>query len=760
MRKAPVTWLLLLLFYAGYSQVKPASKLGATLKHFLATEQKDQRFISNTKTGSFVSVFIEFTDQAQLVALPPTEIHIRTRTNNIATADIPIDQVERLAASPSIKRIELPLLLVKTDTIIKKVTGVDKVLGGLNPLDKSYSGSNVIMGIIDDGIDITHPDFMDATGKTRIKTLWNMDYAGTPPEGYLYGHVWAPDSIDQYVRKFQNQQIARWSMQERFGYGGHGTPVTGLAAGKNGVATNAEIISVALTAFADTLLRSDRVIDAIAFIYSKAKAQKKKCVINISLGVMDGGPHDGQTLVERAIDNFCAERNDLLICVSAGNNGNTWKHWGGFPIHKDSSYGFFRCAYKASLYVTVPKQFSSTLSISIGEAKLGDINRPNISPDSVYYQTPYINIADLVRSPMPLSFDSKLPNGNPSSTITFTASSYNDDYDELIITTDDHTSGTNGVIFDDHLYRFIFKGTGTVHAWYPFWNLHPIYFFGNNPYPDDPTYNSSDNGYTTNIPSHAFSVLSSGAYNIRSCYVNKRQNKVVYGYQPCQLTYFTSHGPTLDGRIKPDILSPGENVLTPRSRMDDFLDHEFIIDTDIQAFSGTSAASPITAGVAAMIWEKYPDFIRDSVINRIKSTAYADDYTLLNGPLPNNVSGWGKIDAFRALSGEITDYSLFCQNNVCEVTVVPTDPRVSNPYHFRFFPNPAFQFVIAEYNSETPLTLLMYNSIGQRVSEFKLPASPIVSRQIIYLNYFAPGIYFMRITGKNYSISQPLLIGR
>ena len=64
-------------------------------------------------------------------------------------------------------------------------------------------------------------------------------------------------------------------MQKLFGFSFHGTSVTSLAAGNNGVAIDADIVCVALTAFIDTILRSDRVIDGIAYIYSIAKSENK-----------------------------------------------------------------------------------------------------------------------------------------------------------------------------------------------------------------------------------------------------------------------------------------------------------------------------------------------------------------------------------------------------------------------------------------------------------------------------------------------------
>lgn len=755
--------LILLLFIGAnaFSQTNYEGKLSASLKYFLTSIPQDERFLFKKNDQLYVPVFLEMTDSNFIGALSKTGIQFRTVIGNIATADIPLNDVRRIASLPEIKRIELPLLFRKTDSIMLKMTKADKVLSGEAPLARAYSGKNVLIGIIDDGVDITHKDFQDSNGKTRLKALWNMDAPGLPPSGYFYGRLLTEDTLNYYINLNKSIPINPYKLQGIVGYAFHGSSVAGLAAGKNGIAPGADIVAVALTAFADTLLRSDRIIDAISFIYTIAKQREKKCIINISLGVMDGAPHDGKSMVERAIDNFCLNKTDILVCTSAGNNGNSWKHWGGFPIHPDSSFGFFRCAYKASIYFSIPKAFSPTLKISLTESKLGNINNPNIRKDSIYYQTPFVNISNLIQNSIPLSFNSYLRNGAASSTITFTASHYNNEYDELIITTDEHTSGTPGnPVFDDHLYRFIFKGSGIVHAWYPFLNLHPIYFFGQNPYPNDPTYHGTDNEYTTVIPTHAFTVLSSGAYNIRNCYVNA-QNKAATSYPSCQLTYFTSHGPTLDGRIKPDILSPGENVIAPRSKTQTYFWYGDEVDSSRYYFGGTSASSPITAGVAALVWERFPLFTRDSVINRIKSTAYSDPFTLINGPLPNNVAGWGKIDAFKAVSGVTANVELMCSPVECKSIIDPPPPiQPSYHYYIHIYPNPASNQITIQYTSPVSLQLKLYNTIGQLIKVENLPSSLYTINKNFNITNLPSEVYFIKIAGGKFVFKDKILVIR
>jgi minor extracellular serine protease Vpr len=766
--KMKAAFIFLVLFVAqdvfGQDKLSDvSSKYSAALKLFIASEQKDPHYIEIKNGIQYIPVFIELEQgAANIGVVQKAGVDIRTVTGTIATASIPFSQLAAVALLPSIKRIELPLLFRRnSDTLMQKFTTVDRVLGGNAPLTKPYTGEGVVIGIIDDGIEFGHPYFLDAAGKTTINAIWNMDYIGNPPSGYNYGTLWEKDSLNSFLNSTYNTG-SLLQFQRKFGSAGHGTAVASLAAGKNGVAPGAEIIAVALTAFLDTLLRSDRIVDGIAFINDRAKKMGKKCVINISLGTQWGGPHDGKTLVERAIDSLCTEEQGLLVCTSAGNDGNSWKHWGGFQIHPDSSFGLAKSTYEGAMYFSIPKQHSSSLLVSITDSRAPNFSSPAISRDSILYQTPFLRIDSIIQSPVPISFTSHLKNGIKSASITFSASHANSEYDELIITLKEYTSPANGLP-DLHVNRFIFKGSGMVHGYFPFLNLHPLYVFGNNPYPNDSTYRSTDCDYSTIIPTHAFSVLSSGAYNIRECYVNRLQNKVINAYPSCQLTYFTSRGPTFDGRIKPDVVTPGENVLSARSRWSDFLGHEFILDPNYQMFSGTSASSPITAGIAALVWQKFPSYTRDSIIQRIKSTAYNDNYTTdVLSPVPNNRSGWGKADAFKALTGVDTELSNECrQQTICKIDDIPILPSQSALINnFIIYPNPSNGTVFVKYSAIDPLVISVYNALGQLVHTTSLPAAPGSQVSTLRLSHLANGLYFFRcmvnkvVTTKTINISK------
>ena len=118
------------------------------------------------------------------------------------------------------------------------------------------------------------------------------------------------------------------------------------------------------------------------------------------------------------------------------------------------------------------------------------------------------------------------------------------------------------------------------------------------------------------------------------------------------MAFFSSRGPTTaDRSIKPDIASPGVNMVSTLS-YDSMIDHENIprYGDDYILLSGTSMATPVMAGVAADILQANPDLTPQQVIDLVKSTALpvADQSKLAQGAgLVNPVAAVEKALAMR-----------------------------------------------------------------------------------------------------------------
>jgi len=188
---------------------------------------------------------------------------------------------------------------------------------------------------------------------------------------------------------------------------------------------------------------------------------------------------------------------------------------------------------------------------------------------------------------------------------------------------------------------------------------------------------------------------------------------------------FTSHGPTFDGRVKPNVAVQGKNAIVASFNAE-----------GIQAGNGTSFSCPILAGMAACLWQAFPDKSNMEIYHAIEQSA--DHYNN-----PDNFTGYGIPNFANALYLLDKGSFDFIPRNLSPV-VYP------NPFRDRvelFFYSPYEQHII----------IRLFDPSGQLVWQkpFSINAQTYYSLSIGDLQRYARGLYALVIqSGDNFTVKK------
>lgn len=254
----------------------------------------------------------------------------------VYAVDLPLTALEAAAALDEVEYIESGRQFYPLLSSSVSETGADQVVNP--PAGQIGSdGSGVLIGIIDFGLDFTLDDFRNPDGSSRVAFLWDQTLSPqggeSSPAHFGYGVEYDQAAIDAALAALDPFAVVRHRPEPS----SHGTHVAGIAAGNGrsgdsdfpageytGVAPGATLVFVqpdardAQTTFTDSV----HVAEAISYCFAKADELGLPCVINMSLG-QNGGSHDGESIVERAIDSLLLQPGRAMV-LAAGNE-HIWR---------------------------------------------------------------------------------------------------------------------------------------------------------------------------------------------------------------------------------------------------------------------------------------------------------------------------------------------------------------------------------------------------------------------------------------------------
>lgn len=565
-------------------------------------------------------------------ALAALGIEATSITDELLTATLSFAQLEEVAQVESIERIELGAPAHSSIKFTRTDTGMDRVHNAnpkYNALGQSYTGRGVVVGVVDTGFEYGHAAFRRPDGSLRISRVWEQTTGyGRTPGLFNYGTELRTETEILNARTDNSSAT-------------HGTHVAGCAAGSDpsmpdyqGMAPDAELVLVAVSSSTN----SSYIMDAVKYIFDYADKAGKPCVINLSLG-SHFGPHDGTSALDQAFDALTGP--GRLLVGAAGNEGD-------YKLHVTKTFTAEEPELR-TMYGFLSEQAMDNL-IDIWGAPRQNYTVSLLVVDNLKGQVRYES--------EPLSSSSTEPLHLELNNATHGLTGYID-----LVPCAVNSNERQNIYIETHLTAkqpnrtlgLVIRGPEgtTVHAW----NCSLSDFVSNS----RQGFTAGDTHSTVGeIGGTARSIISVGAYQLRGGFTNMMGEMMVlpnFG-QVGDMGYFSSQGPTLDGRMKPDVCAPGVAICGPVSKIYYGSDARYQMEalssgTDNGVYyyypmTGTSMASPLVAGIVACWLEADPTLTPEAVRQILSHTSRRDLYT---GPLtlPDNRCGYGKIDAYAGL---------------------------------------------------------------------------------------------------------------
>lgn len=560
--------------------------------------EKLTRFESNQFTeNGLLEVIVKYNGElwnigAQLGA------DIELLSPDYAIVTIGVNRLPELYAFPQIEYIELPkaLTFMLRDSLESAcVPPVQR------PGTFELSGAGVAVGIIDSGIDYTHPDFRNPDGTTRILYLWDQTAAGPPPRGFRNGAEYTKAQIDAALAS-PNPRLLVPSVDAA----GHGTAVAGIAAGngassggtERGVAPEASLIVVKLGHTGnESFTRTTEIMRAVKYLSDKALEANMPLSINLSYGT-NNGSHTGDSLFERYLNSMC-ERWKTVMSVATGNEGAAAHHYHGkLSKNETSTIEFTVAGVPRRLYMTLWKNFADTITFEL----IGPGGRST-------------GIIQPLQSVTQATLD-----GTDVSIIYAQPNHYTMQQEVYFL------FSTLGAGVAPGVWKLIARGEDIVDGEFNIWL----------PTVEDVTQNTSflraDVNLTLTLPSTVQNVISVGGYNaiLRIA------------------TVFSGRGRADEPGlyVKPDLVAPSVSILTTKA------------GGGYDTYTGTSMAAPFAAGAAALMMEWGIVRGNDPFLygQRVKAFLRRSANRQFSTVFPSNQWGYGALSLCDAMS-ELAEYT-------------------------------------------------------------------------------------------------------
>lgn len=563
------------------------------------------------------------------------------------------------------------------------------------------SGRGVFIGMVDTGIDPFHPDFRNPDGTTRIAYL--VDFSQGPLGKHPDAEQQCPPDLPCAV--FSRTDIdTALAANDRSGLPGdaegHGTHVASLAAGNGGaegkyvgIAPGADLI-VVKAADAQNTFSDDVILAATQIVFWLAEQEGRlrgldriPAVVNLSLGGVFG-PHDGTAPLERALGALVGpDHPGRAIVVAAGNEGGLYSLPSSYPnprgVHAEVHVPQ-RSLVRVPIVIDAPANGGSTIDAAILvwiALRPGDEVSTGLDRHGETWIPPRPSGAAESYPPSPSDLTATILNGT-----TAELGRGFEDANAAVI-------AIEGTWPRNETFAITLEGHGTAALW--------IESYGDlDPHSGGlgALFPRANKESTIAIPASHPNLIAVGATLNRTSWKDRAGDPIaihrfgsLFDPDPESLAFFSSSGPTSDGRLKPDLVAPGALIagamgfgIDPATNPDSmFATPGFcqsgidcaVVDDDHAISAGTSMAAPLVSGAAALLFEAAPNLTADRILIRLQAGARYPTGTVALQPQ----LGAGTLDLLGALDIERLEATPEVRTPVPETTWLTLGASYAHP---------------------------------------------------------------------------------
>lgn len=676
------------------------------------------------------TVFVQMKDGINDELLAQYGCKKYAQLGDIAIVTVPLDKVGALSEQPEVLRVEANDKGHPTLDLVPENTNLLPVYEQ-TAQHPAFTGQGVVVGLMDIGFDLTHPTFFDDTSLSnyRIKAFWDQLAPNTDKDHFPVGSAWTtPEEVLQ-------RQCAIDGREQN-----HGTHTTGIAVGSGydspyrGAAWESDLCLVANAVTADTAFidESDYYLytsasDALGFkyLFDYADSQHKPCVVSFSEGYtpyMDQDDRLYSLFLERLVGP------GRILVSSAGNECQEMTYFNK-PPGIESAGSFIRVYHPAANY-KILSDGKPVFKLMAYQEKNVVAKELRLPLDNENWQDDWLVDTLFVQDDTCAVSVTKWQEAfSEGKTVYMIRLKANRSLDLL---------GHIAMVVEGSTCQAEVFGTST-------------YSFGN--YSTDTRWNAAEKSHNVLAPGCFDAAITVGSTSHRVSYTNIDGEVITDTRDPetGRLSWFSSVGPTMDGRTKPDVTAPGNYVISSQSSF--YLEeHPDETKYDVNHFdfggrtyvwaaqSGTSMSTPVVAGIIALWLQANPTLSPDDIRGILQRTCQHPDPQL---SYPNNLYGFGEVDAYRGLLDilGISGIKELSDHQPGGVRVTARDGLL----HLQFAQEPTERVLLSIYATSGTLLHRQWLTPTSRDVSLSLPVT-------------ASGIYAIQLTSKDKTLTGSQLI--